>query len=75
MRNKLFSSSSSALGTGLFRREIGSIISVMFKIRIERNKARKGIDLKFYNVMFNFGSEHQGNHDRHINIVNYFLNG
>ena len=40
------------LETGLFRREIRIIISVMFKIMTERNKAGKGIDLKLYNVMF-----------------------
>ena len=40
-------------GMGLLRREIGSIISVMFKRSIERNKVGKGIDLKLYNVTFN----------------------
>ena len=41
------------MGTGLLRRQIESIISVMFNIRIEMNKAGKEIDLKSYNVMLN----------------------
>ena len=40
-------------GRFFFKREIGSIISVMFKIRIERNKAGKVIDIKLYNVTLN----------------------
>ena len=40
---KLSLSAFCILGTGLFSQEISCIISVMFKIRIERNKAGKGI--------------------------------
>ena len=57
-RNKLASSTSSVLGTGLFRGEIRSVIFVMFKIRIERNKAGKGEDLELYNVIFNISIRH-----------------
>ena len=52
-RNKLVPSTFSFLRTGLFRREIRSIIFVMFKVRIKRNKIGKGIDLELYKVMFN----------------------
>ena len=61
-RNKLVSSTSSILGTRLFRRKIGSIISVMFKIRIEKTGppslflkpyfARKMFSWKFAFVSF-----------------------
>ena len=40
-------------GDAFVQEEIKSIISVMFEIRIKRNKAGKGIDLKLYNVTFN----------------------
>ena len=61
--NKLVSSNSSVLGTGLFRRKIGSIVSVMLKIRIERNKTGKGyLDQNVREIMID------------IIIVNYVLN-
>ena len=40
-------------GHVFFKREIRSIVSVMLKIRIKRNKAGKVIDVKLYNVTFN----------------------
>ena len=40
------------LGTGLFMREIKSIIFAMVKIKIKRNEAGEGINLNFYNVTF-----------------------
>ena len=50
-RNKLVSSTSSVFGTGLFRREIGSIISVMFKIRKkEQSKEKNRAEIIQFNI-------------------------
>ena len=53
---KLSLSAFCILGTGLFSQEISCIISVMFKIRIERNKAGKGIIIQcnVYYLVQNF---------------------
>ena len=53
---KLSLSAFCILGTGLFSQEISCIISVMFKIRIERNKADKGIIIQcnVYYLVQNF---------------------
>ena len=58
---QLVSNTFSVLEKSLFRREIGSITSVIilviFKIRIKKNKAEEGIDLKLMQRLI-FGSKH-----------------
>lgn len=61
------------LGTGLFMREIKSIIFAMVKIRIKRNEAGEGINLNFYNVTFSIWIRPL-EIMIDINIVKYVLN-